>query len=452
VPADASVEGDGVVDLAFVTGEQAPVGVRRGEVVVAGARVVGAPLRLRVVRPVSHSRLASLWQASSGAHKPLPRLAALSTRFGQAFTLMALGLAMAGFMAWWPEVGTGAQVATAVLIIACPCALTLAAPVTLGTAAGCLGRAGVFLKTPAVAFDLARVDTVVFDKTGTLTQAEAPAIVDLHELDAAQWAIVRQLAGVSTHPVSRALAGSSPVGGDVRHVQERAGAGIVGEVAGIRVALGTAPFVEQVTGRRLSAVAGRTYASVADRAGWLTSTTPARPGATEMIAAVSRLAETWLVSGDHDGTMAHWRPLFSDRQRFQQAPEDKQRFVDQLQADGRHVLMIGDGLNDAAALGSASVGIAVADHAACLVPACDVVVSGEALQWLPEVLQYARRASRVIALCLAVSVLYNLVGLYLALTGALTPLVTAILMPVSSLTIVGLSTGLMRVRVPRPPS
>jgi Cu+-exporting ATPase len=134
--------------------------------------------------------------------------------------------------------------------------------------------------------------------------------------------------------------------------------------------------------------------------------------------------------------------------RFRQSPEDKLRAVQARQAAGRHVLMIGDGLNDAGALAAADVGIAVSDDTACLVPACDAVIAGDRLALLPAVLRYARRARAVIVLCFVVSVFYNIVGLGFALTGHLTPLATAILMPVSSLTIVGLSVGLMRVRPP----
>jgi Cu+-exporting ATPase len=157
----------------------------------------------------------------------------------------------------------------------------------------------------------------------------------------------------------------------------------------------------------------------------------------------------WLLSGDRaPGGPSAWHTLFSDRVRFRQSPEEKLASVSALEDDGRRVLMLGDGLNDAGALAAAAVGVAVSDDTACLVPACDAVLSGHRVRALPELLAYARRAPQVIAFCFAVSIVYNVGGIGLALAGKLTPLATAILMPVSSLTIVGLSTGLMRIRVP----
>ncbi|BCS34427.2 ATPase [Luteitalea sp. TBR-22] len=449
VPADACLlDARGRIDLSFVTGEQEPVAVHAGETVGAGGRVVGEALHLRVLRRVSHSRLAELWNNPVFAQRESHWLTEVSARFGHWFTVGAVALAALGFWAWWPDARMAAQVATAVLIIACPCALTLAAPITLGTALGRLGEAGVYLKQGAVALDLSRVDAVAFDKTGTLTTAEAAAAIDLHGLDEADWARVRRLAAESVHPVSRALAGRLAVAGTVHDVIERVGEGIEGVVDGVPVAVGAAPLVARLAGTPIAAVPGRTWACVDGRVGWLTHHTPERPGMTEVAARLARTREAWLLSGDHDGEAPRWRPVFGDRMRFRQAPEDKLAAVRERQAAGRHVLMVGDGLNDAGALAAADVGIAVSDDTACLVPACDAVIRGDRLTLLPEVLAYARRARVAILLSFWVSVLYNTFGLWLALTGRLTPLATAILMPVSSMTVVGVGVGLMRFRAP----
>ena len=450
VPADACLlDAHGRIDLAFVTGEQHPVPVQAGDAIGAGARVVGEALRLQVVRRVSQSRLTELWNNPVFAQKPSHWITTVSARFGHWFTLGALTLAALGFYAWWPDLRMASQVATAVLIIACPCALTLAAPITLGTTLGMLGQAGVYLKQGAVALDLSRVDTIAFDKTGTLTTAEATATVDLEGLDDRDWARVRCLAAQSIHPVSRALAGRTAVEGHLRDVHAVVGEGIHGVVDGATVAVGTASFVARLTGRPIDPAGGRTWASVDGRIGSFALAAPERAGIVDVAAALATSHETWLLSGDHDADAPRWRTAFGERMRFRQTPRDKLRMVQARQSAGRHVLMIGDGLNDAGALAAADVGMAVSDDTACLVPACDAVIRGDGLSLLPAVLRYARRARAVIVLCFIVSVAYNAIGLALALTGKLTPLATAILMPVSSLTVIGLSVGLMRVHVPR---
>jgi Cu+-exporting ATPase len=318
---------------------------------------------------------------------------------------------------------------------------------------GLLGRAGCFLKSTAVGLDLSRVDTVVFDKTGTLTvagsgdarshpMAEAAVIRD--DLDEQQWRLVRRLAAESVHPISRAIAGRDPAAGDVRDVQERAGEGISGWVDGHQVAIGRAQFVGAPRDGFGSQAAAAVFASVDGTIGAIHLTSVERPGIEDAVRSLGRTGDLWLLSGDQDADAERWRPHFGDRMRFRQSPEDKLRFVRQLQAAGRRVLMIGDGLNDAGALAAADVGVAVSDDTACLVPACDAVIGGEGLRRVPALLRYARIARQVIVLCFAVSVAYNVIGLWLALAGRLTPLATAILMPVSSLTVVGLSVGLMR--------
>jgi P-type Cu+ transporter len=237
VPADAvllSASGSRI-DYAFVTGEQTPIGLAEGDVVRAGGRAVDL-MRLRILRDVSHSHLASLWNNPVFAKTKPRRLTDVATRFGAWFTFGAVGLAIAGAIAWWPDAGASASVATAVLIIACPCALTLSAPITLGTAMGLLGKCGLYLKHPAVAFDLSRIDVIAFDKTGTLTEAGERRIVDSSLLSSRAWALARELAMHSTHPISRAIvthsAASPDLDAPVTDVDEIAGQGLTGLVNG----------------------------------------------------------------------------------------------------------------------------------------------------------------------------------------------------------------------------
>src|SRR5690606_12578227 len=171
-----------------------PVDAVTGAFVSAGGRVVDHALHVKVLRAVSHSRLAELWQHPVFAERRPHWLSTVTARFGHWFTIGALGLAAIGAIAWWPDWRMSAQVATAVLIIACPCALTLAAPITLGTALGRLGLAGCYLKDGAVALELSRIDSIAFDKTGTLTTAGPRNGIERHGLSEDDWARVQRLA------------------------------------------------------------------------------------------------------------------------------------------------------------------------------------------------------------------------------------------------------------------
>ena len=371
----------------------------------------------------------------------------VNATFGAWFTGGAVLLAVAGAIAWWPDAAASASVATAVLIVACPCALTMSAPITLGTAAGLLGRRGLYLKDAAVALDLSRIDTVAFDKTGTLTSAAAAASVETHGLDDDAWPLVRALASVSTHPTSRAISDVKAPGHTdliAADVIEIAGRGIRGVVAGQAVAIGSPAFIASLTGAIPFGPQDATFVIAGASRGWVRVTSAARPGVEDAARALSNLHDVYLLSGDHHGERTRWGRLFGQRMKFRQTPEDKLAFVRAARRDGRRVLMIGDGLNDAGALAAADVGMAVSDQTACMAPACDAVIDGRRLADLPAFLRFARRARHVVGLCFAVSIAYNAAGLGLALAGALTPLAAAILMPVSSLTIVGLSSGAMR--------
>jgi Cu+-exporting ATPase len=448
VPADARLLDDvGAVDYAFVTGESSPVRVRAGDTVRAGGRASGHALRLLVLEEVSHSQLATLWNNPAFSKTKTRWLTDVSAMFGAWFTAVAIALAAVGAFAWWPNAAMSAQVATAVLIIACPCALTLAAPITLGTAMDALGRRGLYLKHAAVALDLARADTVAFDKTGTLTSAIDGTTAEPDGLTDDEWRMVRRLAAESVHPVSRAITASAatsitPAYGDVDICLESPGQGLRGLVDGHDVAIGSPAFATREQGIAVPENAEGTAVTIDGQfRGWIRLRSAVRPGVTHAIEELAHTHDVRLVSGDHADEASRWQPIFHERMSFGQSPEDKLAAVCAQQADGHHVLMIGDGLNDAGALAAADIGMAVSDETACVVPACDAVIRGDRLQQLPGFLRYARRARQVIVFCFAVSIFYNAIGLSLALAGLLTPLATAVLMPVSSLTIIGLSVG-----------
>jgi Cu+-exporting ATPase len=218
----------------------------------------------------------------------------------------------------------------------------------------------------------------------------------------------------------------------------------MGRVDGHDLVVGSPAFVSELAIGVPAASTGPAVAIDGVFVGVASLVTPVRPGVRAALHRLRRTHDVCLISGDHAGEAPRWRPMFGADMSFEQAPETKLAAVRERQHAGHRVLMVGDGINDAGALAAADVGIAVSDDTACLVPACDAIVAGDRLRDLPLVLHYVRRARQAVIACFAVSLVYNAIGLSLALAGVLTPLATAILMPVSSLTVVGLSVGSMR--------
>lgn len=438
IPCDAvMISNVGYVDYSFVTGESIPVECTEGSIIYAGGKVVGGRMRLTATKSVSHGYLASLWDRS-GQRTPRTSLMRLADAFGKYFTIGAVGFALVGGLAWLPNVGMSVAVLTSVLIIACPCALTLAAPATLGTAMALLGRRGIFLKNIGVLLDLESVDTVVVDKTGTLTttrhdvQWQGRGLSD-HERD-----LIASLAAQSTHPISRSIAeGFGATDRVVHDVSEHVGEGVQGDISGQRVRIGSAAFVG-ADGEQMDVAA---WASIDDHVvGAFVLRPRVRPGITDMVRALRARCTVWLLSGDGERDRRIFGQIFDDMcMRFGASPFDKVKHLQALRSRGGHVLMIGDGLNDAGAMAEADVAIAVTDETATLVPACDVIMHADRLPDVPILLQYARRMKHLIWWSLVFSMVYNLIGLWLAIAGMLSPVIVAVMMPVSSLIVIGVS-------------
>ncbi len=456
IPCDSILESEaGYVDYSFVTGESVPVECTKSEMVYAGGKVMGPAIRLLAAKNVSHSELAAMWDRSSSEDattksKRATQFLKLSDNLGKWFTPIAILISVAGALLWLPDWAKAFNTFTAVLIIACPCALTLAAPITLGSAMGRLGRLGIYLKNMGVLLDLDKVDRVIFDKTGTLTTSHHELTFHGRTLTNEEWTAVQTIAAQSTHPVSRAIAREHQSDlAQVNAVREAVGHGIIGTAMGHTIALGSPEFVILHSNFSPQEVSwdGNEHraASVAidgEYAGAFTLQATVRPGIPVMIAQVKERMPIALISGDSERDRALLEPIFGENaMAFGCRPEKKIEMVESQRASGYSVLMVGDGLNDAGAMGEADVAIAVTDDTATLVPACDIIMRAESLPMLPGLLRYARSMKIVIVGSLTFSILYNLIGLTLAIMGKLSPMVAAILMPISSLTVIAMSAG-----------
>ncbi|MFN0123023.1 MAG: heavy metal translocating P-type ATPase [Blastocatellia bacterium] len=454
VPADSALESEqALIDYSFVTGESRPVAVGHGALVYAGGRVAGAGAQLRVEKQVAHSYLTQLWNHEAFRREKHSSLTDLSGRFGRWFTVVVLIIAVAALYYWLPDWRLAMNAFTATLIIACPCALTLAAPFTLGAALTILGKAGFYLKNTGVVTDLAGLDTIVFDKTGTLTSAASADIQFAGApLSATEQVLLAACLKHSAHPLSRQLAASLRVADTpvVSAFQEFPGHGLECLVKEQRVRIGAPGWVTPSTEPKTTAEAAAQIGLSIDGVwrGAFSLRQEYRAGLPALLATLGDGHELFLLSGDNDHQRRELQVYFPDDSHlvFHQTPADKLRFIETLQRDGRSVAMIGDGLNDAGALRQSHVGIALTENTSAFSPACDALLAAGQLARLPVFIGFARYALKVLAACFLLSLVYNIAGLTLAVTGRLSPLATAILMPVSSLSVVTLAWGGMKAR------
>lgn len=472
VPADSRlVEGEARIDYAFVTGESQPETCSPGAVLFAGGRQTGGRIEVEILKPVSQGYLTSLWnQEAFRKDRKADPVDRITEAYSRRFSRLLLLIATAAAAGWW-MLGDGfraVQALVAVLIVACPCALALASPFTLGTAQRVLGRIGVYLKNPFVLETLARVDAVVLDKTGTLTRpGAAPVAWQGRGLAPSETRAVAALLAQSSHPLSRRIReslgtdgpdGVAP-GAGVEAFRETPGRGISGAFDGLRVLVGsvdhladagvppvgrvpspgTAPGLE---GEDAPVGTCIHVAIEGVHRGTFIAGQPLRPGIRALLGSPRGRFDLALLSGDNDAEADRFRALLGPDAVlvFRQDPARKLGFVRNWQASrGRTVLMMGDGLNDAGALRQADVGVAVVEEAGAFSPASDLILSADRVADLERILAFARDSVSWVRRGFLVSALYNVVGIAIAASGSLSPVVCAVLMPLSSVTVVAFS-------------
>lgn len=456
IPADARlVSGAGCIDYSFVTGEAEPVDRAAGDSLYAGGKQIGGTIEIETIKPVSQSYLTSLWDHAAFRKERAAAPDTLTYQYSRRFTVVVIAVAIVAGLAWLlaGDAARGLTAFVSVLIVACPCALALAAPFTLGTAQRLLARVQVFLKNALVLERMARVDTVVFDKTGTLTAGELRGLIfaDGLPLTPSESRHVYSLASYSIHPHSVRIANALTNGEPALPVQsfaEAPGCGIEGLVEGQQVRLGSRAWLcasglatESVPAAR----SGTTCLAVNGAyRGTFCFQHALRPETTPLLRKLGRQCELALLSGDNEQEAERFRQLFGlgARLSFNQSPLDKLGFIGRLQAAGKTVMMVGDGLNDAGALKQSDVGVAVVNGTGAFSPASDVILDGRQVPALDRVLGLARRSTRIVRASLAISAGYNLVGISIAATGSLSPLICALLMPLSSISVVLFACGM----------
>ena len=444
IPADSTLlENLAFIDYSFVTGEARPVKVKQGDTVFAGGRLVGAPIVLVVNKKISQSHLTSLWNNEAFRKGNEAIYKKTIDHVAKLFTWVVLAIAFITAIYWYFIDPTSMWlIITSVLMVACPCALALSAPFTFGSVVRVFGKHQLYLKNVDVVERMAAIDAIVFDKTGTVTHGANPQIDFVGKLCADELAIIKLLTSYSTHPLSRLInkyikKESHEV---VDHFSEIPGRGIEAMVHGQMFKIGSAEFVEFHNGVDSSTTA--VFVKIDNEVrGYFTISTMVRNSIRTMIQKLGAKCKA-LISGDSAIEHNKMSDLFGPGVQllFNQSPHEKLNYIKELQSHGSKVMMIGDGLNDAGALKQSDVGISITDDISVFTPASDGIMHGSQLANLDKMLQVAKSSTTILKVSFAISFLYNAIALSFAVTGHLTPLIAAILMPLSSISVVTFST------------
>lgn len=443
VPADCLLlDEEAYFDYSFVTGESRPVKVKAGEVVYAGGRLAGKPVSLVVEKKTSQSHLTSLWNKEVFQKSEESQYRKIIDLAARRFTWVVLVIALMTAAHWYiTDASQMWLVLTSVLMVACPCALALAAPFTYGNMLRVFGRHGFYLKNADVIERLSKIDTVVFDKTGTVTngaaQLEFVGVIDDHEL-----AWVKTLTSSSSHPLSNLITRSIKVNSKatVTNFFEKPGRGIEGNIGGHHLVVGSAEYVN--FSGILPELSSKVFVSLDGQVrGYFKIETTIREGIEELMKSLSD-KKVAMLSGDSDADLNRIKKVFpqSAALLFNQNPHQKLEYISAIQSANSKVMMLGDGLNDSGALKQSDVGVAITDDTGVFTPSCDGILEGKKLNQVHKFITLGRSATTILKIGFGISFLYNVIALSFAVSGYLTPLIAAILMPVSSISVVGFST------------
>ncbi|MES2748328.1 MAG: heavy metal translocating P-type ATPase metal-binding domain-containing protein [Bacteroidota bacterium] len=433
------------IDYSFVTGEAIPINKKSGDKIFAGGKQIGKVIEMEVLHSVSQSYLTQLWSNAVFQKEVTQKHKSITDKISRYFTPILLLIAFVSFGYWiFFDANTAFNVFTAVLIVACPCALALTAPFTFGNVLRILGNQKLYLKNALVIEQLAAIDTIVFDKTGTITTNKKATITyEGNEFSQEHLTLLKNVLQASNHPLSRMLYDYLPEAKKVNIIsfEEISGKGIQAQTEQYTIKIGSSDLMNRA--KETSIQNTSVHIMINDiYFGKYIFNNEYREGLSELFQNLKSNYTIKVLSGDNEGERRILKQLLPKGTEliFNQKPEQKLEFIKKLQEEGKNVMMVGDGLNDAGALAQSNVGISISENVNVFSPACDAILDAGEFQKLSYFLKLSKNAITTIKMSFGLSILYNIVGLSYAVTGNLLPLVAAIIMPLSTITIVSFVT------------
>ncbi len=453
IPCDCHlISNEAKIDYSFVTGEEIPIIKKKGDFIYAGGKLLGQRSEFSVLKESNRSHLTQLWNDVS-TNKESIQSKSTQDKISFYFLLGLLIISLFAAIFWFFKDSSNIiPIVVSILIIACPCALALSSPFTYGNVMRVLGRKGLYLKNTSIIENMNTITDIVFDKTGTLTSGSLNGIEFIGEkLSPLDREKIIAVSNSSTHPLSRSIVrflrkgfeNSIP---DVQDYTEVTGQGIEAKCNGSILRIGSEKFV--LGKKETTENETVTYISKdGDLIGKFIFHSEIREGIKEMTSNLTNY-NLHVLSGDSDKDESLIKSIFPTHTQihFHQTPKDKFEYLENLKNKGKKVLMIGDGLNDSGALGTSNVGIAVSEDVFRFSPSSDAIIEANQLYLLPKLLKQALYSKIVLTTCLTFSLAYNTIGLTLAITNQMSPLVAAILMPISSISVVAISTGMVMIK------